>query len=512
MKQRTKITCLVGAGLIFFGGVMMMIAWLLGADIRDAQVSFTHHETPHHSESYWNNLDKLSESGKISPDMVDNIQIDWIGGEVILKESSDGYITFSEEAIHETLTEETEGCYEFKNGTLSIYDSYQSINYNFPKKRLTLYLPADCGYSVSASTSSADVKIPALQLESLYVNTTSGDISCENTVSNGHITFDTTSGDIDFTGKTSANFTAETSSGEIEVTLNAAADEIYLDASSGDIELHHNGCNFLTAETTSGEINLTASSGHSVNMNAQTTSGEIYITDEFDSGYVNSSSGAVYIACGDFSMLQCETTSADVTVKLPKDVGGFGVYFETSSGTLHSVFPLTTNTYDSSYYSYQPNGASAVTHHDEHYSDYGHDYCDNDHDGDCDTCDDIDDHNDDYEEHHENHHEWYGHDYRDNDHDGDCDTCDDIDDHDDGEHHENHHEWYGHDYCDNDHDGDCDTCDDIDDHDDDHDEEHHGQYEYDPNYDYEESTTTETSAMPEITVSTSNGDLSLLYR
>ncbi len=417
MKQRTKITCLVGAGLIFFGSVLFFISWMLGADVRDAQLSFTIHSHSFTEQqgddtiTWEDNLIRLSGNISVHGDAVNDINIDWTLGEIEIKESKDSDIYFFESTERQALTENNAAYYECIDGQLNIYDTKNSVNYNLPKKKLTLYLPnLDALYTLGIDTVSADVEIEQALLSSLNISTTSGDISCEDITVINDTYLDTTSGDIEFKGS-SGDFSASTSSGETEVELNDKAESITLNSSSGDIDLNHSGCGTMQVETASGEIELTASAGYTQQLDVFTTSGTVSLSDPFLEGSFYSSSGDLRISCGSFSRLVCETTSGDVTIKLPENIGTFNVCYETTSGKLYSEFPLTVNIEDGSHYRYLPNGSSSTGYHD----------------------------------------------------------------------------------------------------DDDHQEDHHAQYEYDPNYVYEDEFF-ESSETPEMLVSTSSGDLKIIRR
>jgi len=117
-----------------------------------------------------------------------------------------------------------------------------------------LYIPQDliCE-SVSLTTASGDISVKEINTNTFSANSASGDIRCEQIISDDSFFARALSGDIDLRKITSAKIETKASSGDLDmVTL--TADEVIANTASGDIGISLAGTEYLSCHSSSGTI------------------------------------------------------------------------------------------------------------------------------------------------------------------------------------------------------------------------------------------------------------------
>lgn len=176
---------------------------------------------------------------------------------------------------------------------------YEHIGFFFgADESVTVYLPADALDSLVIQTASGEVNVPeGLSFLRAEVRTTSGDIrffaACE------HLTLGSTSGEITADGMEAERIGIATTSGDILLRSVIVRDELDAQSVSGELTLEAVTAGKAYLETTSGEVELSGTAVRS-ELFIDTVSGDV----ELD----RSEGNAMYI----------HTTSGDVTGTLPR--------------------------------------------------------------------------------------------------------------------------------------------------------------------------------------------------
>ena len=219
-------------------------------------------------------------------DKINDINVDWISGEVRIKRSDSNKIKLIQK-IPSNFSKKKLAKIMVDGDSLSIYDNSAKkffIGINLPKPTiLELYLPNKLYDKITLYTTSADIYSTYIRSNTVEANTVSGAIGLSGNINK--INLDTTSGHIDI------------------AKLNLK--DIY----------NKN----LTCSSVSGKMNL---SGVFSDIKAESTSSNIKITSSKM-----------------LSSLYCETTSANVDLSIP-DNPGFTLNFDKVSGFLDSDFEL----------------------------------------------------------------------------------------------------------------------------------------------------------------------------
>ncbi len=201
-----------------------------------------------------------------------------------------------------------------------------------PKSTITLYIPRGTAPYTSLSTASGIVKVSAGSFAKLDLDSTSGDVSAQQTKAD--------------------EIYASTTSGRIMLADVVAARSIGTDSTSGTIDVKGNAGEEFNANTTSGEVRFTGSAqvaetnttsgsveiaGNVEEISADTISGSI--TGSFDSPNkfeAHTTSGSIRFTAANAALLEEVSTSSisgSVNVTLPKDAG-FYVDYDSISGKL----------------------------------------------------------------------------------------------------------------------------------------------------------------------------------
>lgn len=174
--------------------------------------------------------------GAIGPDVIENIDIEWASGSVLIYPADVEAIE-----IHEggNISEGQEMVYAISEKTLKIYYSIPSLKIGFlatPKKDLTIVVPDGwmCD-KLSIDAASADISLRNFEGITVEINTASGNNSFLN-CSISNVDIDTASGDVSYIGQVT-DFDCDSASADITAVLTSLPKSISIDSTSGDLEL-----------------------------------------------------------------------------------------------------------------------------------------------------------------------------------------------------------------------------------------------------------------------------------
>ena len=220
--------------------------------------------------------DKYTAGDREIKDKIENINIDYMAGNVKLIGSDSDIITVKETSS--VKLNDKQKVHTYVDGT-TLYVRYcasaKNINLNNLNKQLTVTIPEDLILSdLYVDVSSADVSCENFKSDSVSVDASSGNIQteCESNV----IKLSASSGNVYLTQKgNSDDISIETSSGSIEVDMEEAAN-LTVSASSGDITIKADSVAQFKSETSSGDNEFCFKSAPSVS-DIEASSGNITV-------------------------------------------------------------------------------------------------------------------------------------------------------------------------------------------------------------------------------------------
>ena len=234
----------------------------------------------------------MTGSGSVDMSQIENIQIEWVSGnvDVILVPDTETTISFSE-----TNGEDHPMVYEIKGKTLVIRFTKQTIhlnfgNFNTPDKDLKIQIPENWSCrSLDIEAVSANVSVHLSEANDVEIENVSGKTDL-NITKSGSVSVETVSGEVMFNGNCN-EFDCSSVSGDCEVKLFGDAKDIALESVSGDLTvsiLKDYGFT-ATIDSASGHIysdySTTVSGGKhtygdgKIRIEAETVSGDIFIRE-----------------------------------------------------------------------------------------------------------------------------------------------------------------------------------------------------------------------------------------
>lgn len=209
-------------------------------------------------------------------DDVKTIDIQWAAGMVYIQSWSGGDVMVQEFAQSE-LTERTRMETGLEDGVLTVrYRSGIGLGNVKGQKWLTVLIPEGMMGEIGVATASAAVTVQGLELDTLRVSTTSGDISAYECYAQTSA-FSSTSGMLNLTNLESDQVEASTISGDIygDLWSNSAV----ISSTSGDISFTTvDAMDSIEARTVSGDIQVWADSSTLQKIAAGSTSGDISLS------------------------------------------------------------------------------------------------------------------------------------------------------------------------------------------------------------------------------------------
>ena len=231
--------------------------------------------------------------GSVAADM-EELEINWIAGEVELVVSDGNEVTFSESCEQE-LKDAFEMRY-YRDGNTLYLQYAKSGKWKFGKlaKKLTVQIPRDLLLSqIRINTVSAEARLSGIQARTLKAETVSGNLFLQDGQKIDTVAIETVSGKIDLAAENIAELQVNTVSGSVTVQAKITR-RAKLDSVSGNLTLYLPPDSSFSAriDTVSGSFNSnfeTTSDGHrrvcaggEVPFDIDTVSGNISIQPQQD--------------------------------------------------------------------------------------------------------------------------------------------------------------------------------------------------------------------------------------
>lgn len=263
---------------------------------------------------------------------IDCIDIQWASGVVYVQSSSGDEVSFCEytDSSSGTLNERTALSSQVNDGALTIrYRNGAGLGNVKGGKWLTVLVPDGMLDSLNITTTSADIRLVGLELDTLSASTTSGYInptecyvqkaelgstSGEMLLSELHadeLTVNTTSGGINgyFSG---TSLSASSISGDMNINLYEGVEKAQFSTTSGDIwvSAEDGSISSVGAITVSGDISLYLPYDMGFTLGHSTVSGDL----SFDTGYNLLQQNGRYIHNGGGCLIDVATVSGDIEI------------------------------------------------------------------------------------------------------------------------------------------------------------------------------------------------------
>ena len=227
--------------------------------------------------SWFANADKYTAGDAQIKETIKNLDIDWTSGKVLLAYHDENTVVISEKS-KKPINEDKQMRWWMDGDTLRIRYEKEGFNlFSFGShqdKELTVTLPEGTElHDVNISATSGTINVPSLKADTLNLEITSGAIDAA--VSAETIVTDTTSGDIDLqvSGDTKS-ISAETTSGNIRIDAKNAQ-RFEAETTSGDILLNIAEVETLNVDATSGDVTIALPADAGFTADLDTTSGDI---------------------------------------------------------------------------------------------------------------------------------------------------------------------------------------------------------------------------------------------
>ena len=241
---------------------------------------------------------------------VEDIEIDWLAGNVAVASHSSDTVSFSEESLA-VLTEDTQLHYWLDGTTLHMkFCCSGKWRLDGLEKDLTVLVPENLLLtSLTVKSMSADIHLNALQAESANVGTSSGNVELTDCAVTDIVQVDTTSGWVDMSLiEPLETFTWDAVSGTLQITApkvkNFSAGSV-----SGEVSLSvEEEPETLSIKTTSGGIDLALPEDASFTLDYGSVSGDL------SSELPHRTENGQYLFGGGKAEYQIGTVSGDVRI------------------------------------------------------------------------------------------------------------------------------------------------------------------------------------------------------
>lgn len=219
---------------------------------------------------------------------IHEIEIHWLTGDVYLVESDEDGVNLQEDYTGDN--EDYCMRYRVSSGKLIIQPCKSTLfsSEDLPRKALTVFLPDTLTLDkITVETVSADVELMGGSVDTLSINTTSGNITGPGLLAKEY-ELGTVSGDISLTALPagSSAIDCETVSGEVRISCTAHPDEIDFNSVSGNLRLTlpKGSCRYtLDFSTVSGDRDtdrFISGGDETCDITAETVSGNVELQTE----------------------------------------------------------------------------------------------------------------------------------------------------------------------------------------------------------------------------------------
>ncbi len=251
-----------------------------------------------------------AESGAVElSEQINNINIDWLSGDVTVKKYDGEKIKFSENS--DGLKDEELMRYRVDRNTLYIqfYKSKLSNLKGLKGKSLELLIPNNYEtkiYSIDIESVSADCTLENILSDNIEIETVSGSIFADK-ITSGEIGLNSVSGNIKAIEIVTDDLEVESISGKCEVT--SSFKSCSFESASGDLYLTSLGkANEINLETVSGKMELFLPKNAGFTASLESVSGKISST-------FPTTGSSKKMVCGDaYLRIDCESVSGDLNL------------------------------------------------------------------------------------------------------------------------------------------------------------------------------------------------------
>lgn len=194
---------------------------------------------------------------------------------------------------------------------------------------LTIKVPMAYKNKLQVTSSSGNLNLPKVDLKTLVLETTSGDINAE-AINTEAFQIATSSGTTIVGLINSKQFSVESTSGNIS-TGDVTSESVKIATASGTIIVGNINSKQLSAESISGDISIGEVTSESVNI--ETSSGTINVDQASGDVKISSTSGDIQVSKGE-AVTKYQVDSSSGTITLDGIVGGSII--ETTSGDIEA--------------------------------------------------------------------------------------------------------------------------------------------------------------------------------
>lgn len=262
------------------------------------------------------NADKYTAGDTEINDPVENLDVDWTAGEVVVEYHAGSGVKITESSTKE-IAEDRKMQWWLDGTTLRIRYEKQAIRLfsNDPGKTLTISLPEGIELKTAdIRLTSGEMRIPELTADEALLGCTSGRVDA---------------------AVKARTLKCEGTSGDLIIRQTGDSDSVTISSTSGTVTADLENAKTIEAGTTSGKVTLTVS-GSADSIRAHSTSGDVIAdANEVKKADLSSTSGSITFSAGAFEELKAGSTSGGITVRLPAEPG-FTVEASTTSGSFNS--------------------------------------------------------------------------------------------------------------------------------------------------------------------------------
>ncbi|MCC0632514.1 DUF4097 family beta strand repeat-containing protein [Clostridioides sp. ZZV15-6388] len=256
------------------------------------------------------NYDKyLTVKSESFSNKINNINVDWISGEVRVLKSNSNKIKLIQKAPS-NFSKKKIAKIRVDGNTLSIIDNSAKkffIGIGLPKSTvLELYLPEKLYNNINVSTTSADIYSTYLKSNMTDIESVSGNIEMSGKIDK--ITLETTSSNINIKKLDSKSVICNSVSGKIQ--LSGKTDDLKINTTSGDIKI--NSSEMLSSfkcDTISGDIDLYIPENSGFTLDFSKVSGNL------NSSFKLLQDGDSYIYKNGTAKMYVDTTGANLNIR-----------------------------------------------------------------------------------------------------------------------------------------------------------------------------------------------------
>ncbi|MBE6668016.1 MAG: DUF4097 domain-containing protein [Ruminococcaceae bacterium] len=315
MNNAKKIWLIVAASLVVIGLLTVVVVMsIFGWDFK--KLNSVKYETNTH----------------IISDEFEKISIDTTTADIVFIPSTDGerrveccemkkakHMVFVEDGALNVKVEDTRKWYDF-------------LGINFGSAKITVYMPADEYNSLYINSSTGDVEIPNnFSFGSIDVSVSTGDVRCMASAS-GEMKIETTTGDITVGGARAASASLFVTTGDVKASNLAVDGDVIIGVSTGDINLTDVTCKNFVSRGSTGDVTLNRVIANE-SLSVHRSTGNVNL-DSCDASelYIKTTTGDVLGSLLTEKVFIASANTGDVDV--PKTVNGGRCEINTTTGDI----------------------------------------------------------------------------------------------------------------------------------------------------------------------------------